>query len=286
MSQKRNEIAARNHRLKVIGAGFGRTGTWGLKELMNNIGFGECYHGITKFYNPYHNDFWGKIADMEKNERTNVNWNDFYYDFQGKGIIYNSAVDWPTAACWREIAEFYPDCKVILGVRDPEKWYHSMTKGLFPKLTVFDYCYWGYLLIPSHRKEWDINNKLYCNQFGGIFHMHEENKHKKQCMELFEKHIKNVKEYFKNEQIQKGWKQSRLFIYNLERKDTENMKLELLEFLGVDTKKYKYVIQTGPKNTTKQLQILFQEWNRRFRLQVITTFLWIGSVGYICRKKQ
>jgi hypothetical protein len=39
---------------------------------------------------------------------------------------YDSCVDWPAAAYWRELAEHYPDAKVILTVRDPEAWLASM----------------------------------------------------------------------------------------------------------------------------------------------------------------
>jgi hypothetical protein len=44
---------------------------------------------------------------------------------------YQSAVDWPCASYWRELADFYPDAKVILSVRSPESWYESAMNTIF-----------------------------------------------------------------------------------------------------------------------------------------------------------
>ena len=49
-----------------------------------------------------------------------VDWDDV---LQG----YNSAVDWPSAHYWRELAAFYPDAKVILSVRPAERWWNSFS---------------------------------------------------------------------------------------------------------------------------------------------------------------
>ena len=40
-------------------------------------------------------------------------------------------MDWPAAAYWRELAEHYPDAKVILTVRDPDRWYDSVSETIF-----------------------------------------------------------------------------------------------------------------------------------------------------------
>src|SRR5919107_2308805 len=44
--------------VKVIGAGFGRTGTASLKAALEELGFGPCYHMTEVFANPEHVDFW------------------------------------------------------------------------------------------------------------------------------------------------------------------------------------------------------------------------------------
>jgi hypothetical protein len=46
---------------------------------------------------------------------------------------FQAAVDWPAAAYWRELAEHYPDAKVILTVRDPDRWYDSVSETIFAR---------------------------------------------------------------------------------------------------------------------------------------------------------
>ena len=46
---------------------------------------------------------------------------------------FQSALDWPAAAYWRELAEHYPGAKVILTVRDPDRWYDSVSATIFAR---------------------------------------------------------------------------------------------------------------------------------------------------------
>ena len=43
---------------------------------------------------------------------------------------YRAAVDWPMAYFWRELADRHPAAKVILTVRDADKWYDSADKTI------------------------------------------------------------------------------------------------------------------------------------------------------------
>ncbi len=47
--------------MKVIGAGFGRTGTASLKSALEELGFGPCYHMMEVFEHPEHADFWEAV---------------------------------------------------------------------------------------------------------------------------------------------------------------------------------------------------------------------------------
>jgi hypothetical protein len=105
--------------LKVVGAGFGRTGTLSLKNALEKIGFGPCYHMIEVFPRPEHVPMWHQLAFTGV-----MDWDQVFRDFQ-------STVDWPGARWWREIAAFYPNAKVLLSVRDPEAWYQSMTDTIY-----------------------------------------------------------------------------------------------------------------------------------------------------------
>ena len=111
--------------LKVIGAGIGRTGTLSLKIALEQLGFGPCYHMMEVIANPPYAEHWARAAEGEK-----MNWDEV---FRG----YNSAVDWPVGDYWRELAAHYPDAKVILTVRDPEKWFKSTQATIFSSLNTF-----------------------------------------------------------------------------------------------------------------------------------------------------
>jgi Sulfotransferase domain len=56
--------------VRIIGAGFGRTGTMSLKVALERLGFGPCYHMTEVFAHPEHAGFWisarrGEPADWE-----------------------------------------------------------------------------------------------------------------------------------------------------------------------------------------------------------------------------
>ncbi len=44
--------------IKVIGAGFGRTGTLSLKLALEELGFGKCYHMEELLTHPEHVQYW------------------------------------------------------------------------------------------------------------------------------------------------------------------------------------------------------------------------------------
>lgn len=106
-------------RLKVIGVGFGRTGTLSLKLALERLGFGPCYHMVEVLDRPGRSADWAAVARGER-----VDWDRV---FEG----YQSTVDWPGAAVWRELVDRYPDAKVILTVRDPNRWYDSAASTIF-----------------------------------------------------------------------------------------------------------------------------------------------------------
>ena len=105
--------------MKVIGAGFGRTGTMSLKVALETLGFGPCYHMVEVFEHPEHAPLW-EAAWLGKP----VDWDDFLGG-------YEAAVDWPACAFYEELMERCPDAKVILTVRDPERWYESVRKTIY-----------------------------------------------------------------------------------------------------------------------------------------------------------
>ncbi|MBT2212545.1 MULTISPECIES: sulfotransferase family protein [Actinomadura] len=105
--------------MKVIGAGFGRTGTASLRTALEMLGQGPCYHMRAVIEEPFRIRQWLDVADGAPPD-----WDTMLAGFQ-------SAVDWPSAAYWRELAEHFPEAKVLLTVRDPERWYESANATIF-----------------------------------------------------------------------------------------------------------------------------------------------------------
>ncbi len=104
--------------LKIIGAGLGRTGTASLKIALDTLGLGPCYHMSEVLGNAGHIDRWLDVASGKP-------------DWPAIFGTYQSTVDFPASNYWRELAEFYPEAKVVLSHRDAERWFASTQKTIF-----------------------------------------------------------------------------------------------------------------------------------------------------------
>lgn len=99
--------------LEVIGAGQGRTGTHSLKLALERLGVGPCHHMSELIQHPEQVSGWEDVFEDRP-----VDWEEIF-----KG--YRSAADAPTCFVYKELAERYPNAKLILTVRDPEAWWRS-----------------------------------------------------------------------------------------------------------------------------------------------------------------
>lgn len=104
---------------KVIGAGFGRTGTLSLKIALETLGFGPCHHMVEVMSHPEQIGQWAKASRGEA-----VNWHEVLSG-------YRSGVDWPISSYYRELADVFPEAKVLLSVRDPGAWFRSTQNTIF-----------------------------------------------------------------------------------------------------------------------------------------------------------
>lgn len=108
--------------LAVLGIGLGRTGTASLKIALEQLGFGPCHHMLELFSRPGDAERWQARARGEP-----VGWDQLLGGFR-------STVDWPSVWFWRELVRDFPDAKIILTVRDPERWYDSISNTIFKAL--------------------------------------------------------------------------------------------------------------------------------------------------------
>src|SRR5918911_1747179 len=107
--------------MRVVGAGFGRTGTTSLKAALEKLGFGPSYSLSEVFANPEHVGFWEAAGCPTREEM----------DWEGFLAGYGAAVDWPACSFYEELMEAFPEAPVILTVRDPAPWYESTRSTIY-----------------------------------------------------------------------------------------------------------------------------------------------------------
>ena len=90
-----------------------------LKAALEQLGFGPCYHMTEVFAHPEHRGFWISA------------WRGEQVDWDGVLGDYGAAVDWPACTFYEELMERHPDAKVLLSVREPERWYESVRNTLY-----------------------------------------------------------------------------------------------------------------------------------------------------------
>ena len=106
--------------LRVIGAGFGRTGTASLKQALEIVGFAPCYHMFE-----VNKQKQGAQPWLAASRGQPVDWDQVLEGYQ-------AVVDWPACAFYRELHARYPEARVILGVREAESWYQSARETIYP----------------------------------------------------------------------------------------------------------------------------------------------------------
>jgi hypothetical protein len=191
--------------IKVIGAGFGRTGTASLKAALEQLGFDKCYHMIEVFQNPAHAQVW-----IDASQGRPVDWDALF-----KG--YQATVDWPGAAFYQELMRRYPDAKVLLSVRDPERWYRSALDTIYGAARP-SHRSWLARLIPMFGR---MNRLLEGIVWKGTFQGRFEDK--QYAIDIFNQH---------NEEVTRVVPPERLLVYDIK----EGWE-PLCRFLGVPVPK-------------------------------------------------
>jgi Sulfotransferase domain len=175
--------------LKVIGAGFGRTGTLSLKLALEQLGFGPCYHMAEVMTRPGDDAMWLALAKGEASD-----WRPILDGFQ-------ATVDWPSTYFWRELAADNPAAKIILSVRDPEAWYASAAATIFGRMIEFETLRAGGdadAIDPARRRHMEmINTIIVDNTFGGSLD-------KAKAIEVFTAH---------NDAVRRAMPPERLLVY-------------------------------------------------------------------------
>jgi hypothetical protein len=196
--------------VKVIGAGFGRTGTMSLKVALEALGLDPCYHMTEVLTHPEHTGFWISAWRREP------------ADWEGVLGVYEATMDWPACTFYGELMERHPDAKVILSVRDPERWYESVRNTIYELSVIIPrhpFYRIGYTLVRLFVLRGPGNIDLadeiiWQGTFDGRF---EDENH---AIEVFERH---------NAEVQQRVPENRLLVY-----DVKSGWGPLCEFLGVE----------------------------------------------------
>ena len=157
-------------------------------------------------------------------EGKNIDWDELYVKYQ-----YRATSDEPSILFWHEICDFYPHCKVILTMRDANKWYKSyynaiikvinntMIKFIVQRLKHF---------VPYACVYFTIFKYGLIRTFGCI----EGDKafDKDIAINKYNERNNDIINYFKNNNTK-----HRLFILNWDRKDKNKMFMELMSFLEI-----------------------------------------------------
>jgi hypothetical protein len=178
--------------MRLIGAGFGRTGTKSLQAALEELGLKPCYHMTEVFQNPTHMELWTDAAEGRP-----VDWKRL---FQG----YEATVDWPACAFYKELMEAFPDAKVLLSVRDPEKWYESAFNTIYGIAHRFPFSVLKHVIPAARRMSRMVNGIIWKGTFQGRF------EDKQYAIEVFNKHIEDVKKHVPADrllvyEVKEGW---------------------------------------------------------------------------------
>lgn len=142
--------------LKVIGSGFGRTGTLSMKVALEQLGYVKTHHMEYVLKNADQRAWWHGVATGETPDWETI--------FDG----YQASVDFPSASYYKELLTAFPDAKVIHTVRDVDRWYDSARETIYaigraPPA-------WARKFIPFvRRNEEMVNGAIWNRVFHGQF---------------------------------------------------------------------------------------------------------------------
>lgn len=104
--------------MRVIGAGWGRTGTTSAASALQVLGFGPCFQMQDVWARPDLAALWNRHRAGQ-----HVDWREELREF-------DACVDWPGCWQWRDFADLWPEARVLLTIRDAESWYDSALNSI------------------------------------------------------------------------------------------------------------------------------------------------------------
>jgi len=111
--------------LRIVGTGFGRTGTDSMRKALNLLGFGPTHH-MHEMGKGSNRQNWLELVKGAEPQWDNL--------FAG----YHACVDWPSAFYWPQLIDAYPDAKVLLTMRSAESWWASFEATILRNIVEYN----------------------------------------------------------------------------------------------------------------------------------------------------
>lgn len=186
--------------IKVIGAGFPRTGTNSLKLALEMIGYGKAYHFKELLNNPDDLNYWTTLRDTK-----NTDWDALYDGYQ-------SSVDFPCFPWYKEHLKKYPNAKVILSTRAFEGWYESVKNTIYvagPK-TQLQKLKLKLRLLSDKRLRKVMSCRMFVKHYLWKILFQDRFEDKEFVRKIWEEHHRDVNEYVPKAQLliydlREGW---------------------------------------------------------------------------------
>ena len=237
--------------LTIIGAGFGRTGTLSTQFALNELGF-PCYHmkEVMKKVNKNHLDFWVEVSKAPKGSQHN--WNEVFSN-------YSATVDYPSSCVWQELAEAYPNAKIILTLhpKGPEAWYKSTIDTIYALEIMWESKVFSFI-IPVMKKMSNMISNLIWNRF-----LKGTMDNKEEAIKRYNEHIEEVKSHIPPDRllifsVDQGWK-------------------PLCEFLGKEVPKIDFPNVNDKAEMKKQIRLmsLFAKFLIALVTIIVIAFIWM-----------
>lgn len=179
-----------------------------MRVALKQLGLNDMYHMVSVFQNgdadrnKWVQAYKGKYTN-EREPFTRAEWDDLLGNAQ-------ACADLPSAPFSVELAELYPEAKVVILNRDAEKWYESVLNTVYPALNPSGIWYtlassYTYLFDESRRAE--IHFRKAINDSLGYDHGAEKDK----AIAWYEEHYRQFREKIPKERyiefkVQDGWK--------------------------------------------------------------------------------
>lgn len=172
--------------MRVIGAGWGRTGTTSAAAALDRLGAGPCLQMQEIWARPALADIWNRHREGER------------ADWRVVLTEWGSSVDWPGCWQWQEFADLWPGAPVLLSVRDPDEWYDSV------RATIHAWTAPGKDLGPEPIAR--MLSRVWDDDFGGWERVLDR-EHATACFRAHNEHVKNAcpPERLIEWRVQDGW---------------------------------------------------------------------------------